>query len=63
MGFVEKIRVSKERAEAGFGAEQDRPPAVFGAREIGRVCVAEDASAQGHERSGIGFTTPNFVFY
>ena len=63
MGFVEKIWVGKERAEAGFGAEQDRPSTVFGAREIGRVCITEDASAQGDERSGMGFTIPNFVFY
>jgi hypothetical protein len=49
MGFVENIRVSQERAEAGIGAEQDHPPAVFDARVISRVCVAEDAPTEGGE--------------
>jgi hypothetical protein len=31
MHFVENIRVSEERAQAGVGAEQDRPSAVLGA--------------------------------
>jgi len=54
MGFVKNIRVSKERAQAGFGTEQDRPPAVLGARKVGRVGVAEDASAQGDELTRVG---------
>lgn len=49
MDFVENIRVSEERAEAGFCAEQDRPSAVFNAREVGRIRIAEDTSAEGDE--------------
>ena len=49
MDFVENIRIGKESAEAGFGAEQDRPSAVFGAWEIGGVGIAEDTSAEGDE--------------
>jgi hypothetical protein len=46
MDFVENIRVSHERAEAGFGAEQDWPSAIFGAGKIRRIGVAEDPSAK-----------------
>jgi len=49
MDFVENIGVSKEGTEAGFGAEQDRPSAVFGAGIVSGVCVTEDSSAQGDE--------------
>ena len=49
MDFVEQIRVGKERAMTGFGAEVDCPPMVFGAWEVYGICVAEDASAQGDE--------------
>lgn len=52
MDFVENIRIGEEGAEAGVGAEQDRPSAVFGAGEVGRVRVAEDASTQGDELAG-----------
>ena len=45
MDFVENIRIVKERAETGFGAEIDRPAAVFDSRKICRVGVAEDAPA------------------
>jgi len=44
--FVENIRIGEERAEAGFGAKQDRPSMIFGAWEVGGICVAEDSSAQ-----------------
>ena len=49
MGFVENLRVSKERAQAGLCAEEDRPSAVFGAGIVSRVHVAEDASTKGDE--------------
>ena len=55
MNFVENIGVGKERAEAGFSAEIDCPSAVLDAREVGRVCVTEDASAQGDELAGTIF--------
>ena len=46
MDFVEDIRVSEERAEAGVGAKVDRPAAIFDAREICRISIAEDAPAE-----------------
>ena len=49
MDLVENIRVVEERAEAGFGAEIDRPAAVFDSRKVCRVGVSEDAPAQGYE--------------
>ena len=55
MDFVENIRVSEERAEAGFCAEQDRPSTIFGAREVSGIRFAEDTSAQGDELFGAGF--------
>jgi len=45
MGLVEKLGVGQEGAQAGLGAEVQRPPAIFGARKIGRVGIAEDAAA------------------
>ena len=49
MDFVENIRVVEERAQTGFGAQIDRPAAVFNLRKVGRVGVSEDAPAQGDE--------------
>lgn|GEM_PF-3057237 len=49
MDFVENIRVGKERAQAGLGAEMDRPTAIFGARKVSRIRVAEDPPAEGDE--------------
>ena len=49
MDFVEHIRVGQERAEAGVGAEQDRPAAVFSAWVIRGIGVAEYSSAEGNE--------------
>jgi len=49
MDFVEDIRVSQKRIVTGFGAEINRPASIYGAREIGRVRVAEDPPAQGDE--------------
>ena len=46
---VEALWIGLERAEAGFGAEVDRPPAIFGAREILRIGVMKDASTEGDE--------------
>lgn len=53
MGLVENLRVGEERAEAGRGAEEDEASAILGAGEVGRVGVAEDASAQGDELRGL----------
>ena len=55
MDFVENIRVCKERAEAGLCAEQDRPFAIFSAREVSGVRIAEDTSAEGDELFGVYF--------
>jgi hypothetical protein len=41
MDFIEEIGVGQERAEAGFGAEVDRPASILNARKIGRVRIAE----------------------
>jgi len=49
MDLVENIRIVKERAETGFGAQIDRPAAVFDSRKVCRVGVSEDAPAQGDE--------------
>ena len=49
MDFVEYIRISKECTQARLCAQQDHPSAIFGAGIVGRVSVAEDASAQGDE--------------
>ena len=49
MRGIEARWVGLERAEAGFGAKVDRPPAIFGARKILRIGVMEDASAEGDE--------------
>lgn len=55
MCFVENVRVSHERTQAGFCAEQDRSSEMFSARVEGRVSLAEDASAQGDELILSGF--------
>jgi hypothetical protein len=47
--FIKHIRVRQERAEAGFGAEIDRPAALLHAGKIGRVGIAEDPSTEGDE--------------
>ena len=49
MGFIEHIRVSKKRAEAGFGAEVDCAAAILCTREIRRVGVAKNPPAEGDE--------------
>lgn len=49
MDFIEKIGVGKERAQAGLGAEIDRPAAILDAREILRVGFPEDPPAEGDE--------------
>lgn len=49
MDFIEQIRVGQERAKARIGAKQDRPTAIFGARVICRVGVAENPPAEGDE--------------
>ena len=49
MDSIKDIWVGEERAETGFGAEIDRPAAIFDAREIGRIGITEDPSAEGDE--------------
>lgn len=49
MHFIENIRVGEECAEAGFGAEEDRPSTIRCAGIILRIGVAKDPSAQGDE--------------
>lgn len=49
MDFVKQILIRQKRAKTGVRAEIDRPPFVFGTREIGRICVAKNAPAQGDE--------------
>ena len=46
MNPIKDIRVGKERTQAGLGAEIDRPVAIWGAGEIGRVGIVEDPSAE-----------------
>ena len=57
MDFIEHIRVSEERAQAGLGAEIDRPATIFGARIVGRVGVAENPSAEGDEATAFRLLT------
>ena len=49
MNLIKDLGVRKEGAETGFGAQVDRAAAIFGAREVRGVCVAEDPPAKGHE--------------
>ncbi|RJP48391.1 MAG: hypothetical protein C4586_09265 [Anaerolineaceae bacterium] len=55
MNFAKYIRVGKEGAQAGLRAKADRPPAIFGGREILRIGIAVDASAQAGEYSWFCF--------
>ena len=49
MDFIEDVRVREERAETGFGAEIDGAAAILSAREVGRIGIAKDPSAEGDE--------------
>ena len=49
MDPVEDIRVGEESAQAGVGTQVDRPAAILDAREVGRIGVEEDSSAEGDE--------------
>jgi hypothetical protein len=49
MNLVEGIRVSQKGAQAGFSAEIDGPGAIFDAREIVRISVAEFSSTETDE--------------
>ena len=46
MGFVERLRVGQECAEAGVCTEIDFPPAIFCVREVSRIGVVEYPSAE-----------------
>ena len=63
MDFIENIGVCQKGAEAGFGAEVDRAPAIFGARKVLWVGVAEDTSAECDEPLRTGFDVfSRFIF-
>ena len=49
MDTIENLRVREKGTETGLGAKVDRPAAVFDAREISRIGVAEDPSAKGNK--------------
>lgn len=49
MDFIEDVRISKERAEAGFGAEIDCPASMFGAGIVSGIGIAEDPPTEGDE--------------
>jgi len=49
MDFMQHIRVSQERAQAGLGAEIDSPAMIFDAWIIDRVGIAENPSAESDE--------------
>ena len=57
MGFVENIEVGLERAEAGIGAKENRPAAIFDAGIVCWVGITEDSSAEGDELARTGFGT------
>ena len=52
MDFIEDLRVGEEGAETGFGAEQNRPPAIFGARIVLWIGITKDPPAEGDELFG-----------
>jgi hypothetical protein len=43
--FEKHIGVSQKRAQAGFGAKINGPPAIGGMREVRRINVPENAPA------------------
>ena len=49
MDFIEDIRICEERAATGFGAEIDRPAAIFEARKIRGIGIPELSPTQRHE--------------
>jgi len=49
MDFVEDIRVGEKGAETGVGTQENRPPAIFHAWVILRICITKNTSAEGDE--------------
>ena len=49
MDFVKHIGIRPERTETGVGAEIDRPAAIYDARIIGGIRVAEFSATEGDE--------------
>ena len=49
MDFVEDVWVSQERAKTGVCADVNGPAAIFDAREIIWISVAESTPAEGNE--------------
>lgn len=50
MNLIKEIGVGDKCAETGFGTEQNRPPAIGGARIVLWIRVSKDSPTQGHER-------------
>lgn len=46
MDFIKDVGVGKKCTQAGFGAEQNCPPAIFGARIVLRIRITKNPSAQ-----------------
>jgi len=49
MRDIKSFWVGLKRAETGFSAKVNCPPAIFGAGKILRIGVVKDSSAQGYE--------------
>jgi hypothetical protein len=49
MRGIKSFGIGLKCAETGFGAEENRPPAIFGVRKILRIGVVKDSSAKSHE--------------
>ena len=60
--FVKYIRVGKECAEAGIGAEIDHPATIFGARKICGVGLPENPPAQGDETGLLFIFQKRFLY-
>lgn len=52
MRFIEDIRVSQERAETEVRAEINRPAAIFEARKIRGIRIAEFSPTEG-DKTGV----------
>ena len=55
MNLIKHVGVSEERVATGIGAKINRPAAVYDAREIGRIGLTEDPSAECDEARMVFF--------
>ncbi len=46
MRSIKSLRVCPERTQAGIGAKIDGSPAIFGTREVLRISIDKDSSAE-----------------